>query len=142
MNFKTDTVIFCDGACEPVNPGGTAAYGWVIYWQGKRARDGCGVVCSGPEATNNVAEYQAVIKALEYLRSKDFTGKISVCSDSRLIINQLSGLWNVSSPHLKKLWKQTKDLAAQFEHVSYYWIPREQNTEADAMSRRAYGVQA
>ncbi len=140
MKFDTDTVVFCDGACEPVNPGGTAAYGWVIYWQGKRARDGCGIVCRGAGATNNLAEYQAVIKALEYLRYKGFSEKITVCSDSQLIVKQLSGVWAVKADNLKPMWNRARELMGQFAGCELRWIPREQNGEADAMSRRAYGL--
>lgn len=46
-------VVNCDGLCEPVNPGGTACYGWVAYRGQEKIGEGYGVVCSGPGATNN-----------------------------------------------------------------------------------------
>ena len=55
-----------DGLCEPVNPGGIATYGFVIYRDGKKLVEGCGVA-NHPSPSNNVAEYVACIKCLEKL---------------------------------------------------------------------------
>lgn len=77
--------INCDGLCEPVNPGGTACYGWVAYLGKEKMAEDCGVICSGPEATNNLAEYTAIIKVLEWLLGNGLTGeKIELRSDSKL----------------------------------------------------------
>ena len=59
--------VYFDGACEPVNPKGIATYGYVVYRNGKKIREDCGLVGIGQGATNNIAEYTALIKALEYL---------------------------------------------------------------------------
>jgi len=140
--MTTDTVIYCDGLCEPFNPGGTATYGYVIYWKGKRARNGSGVICTGPGATNNLAEYTAVIKALEHLIDKKYLEAITVRSDSQLVINQLAGSWNVNSPNIIPLWQQARGLVEKFKAVSFEWVPREENKEADLMSRAAYNQRA
>lgn len=129
----------CDGLCEPVNPGGTACYGWVAYHDGKKIGEGCGVVCSGSGATNNVAEYTAVIKALEWLLENGFAGEeIEVRSDSQLCMYQLQGFYAVRSPRILPLYRKVVSLARKFKKVRFRWVPRELNEEADALSRKAY----
>jgi len=133
----------CDGLCEPVNPGGTACYGWVAYRGGEKLGEGCGVVCSGPGATNNVAEYTAVIKALEWMLENGHRNEeIEVRSDSQLCIYQLQGLYSVRSERVRPLYKRVRGLAGQFRRIRFRWVPREQNEEADALSRRAYASAA
>lgn len=132
-------VIYCDGLVEPVNPGGIACYGWVAYRGGERLGRGSAVVCSGPNATNNVAEYSAVIAGLEWLLSQGFAGEeIAVRSDSQLCIYQLSGRYAVHSERLRPLFRRARRLASQFKKVRFEWVPRKKNAEADALSREAY----
>ena len=132
-------VIFCDGLCEPRNPGGTATYGWVAYKDGQKIAEECAVVCSGPTATNNVAEYSAVIAALEWLANNNHHQEtIKVKSDSQLCIYQLDGSYAVRSPRITPLYKKAKQLSKQFRKASFHWIPRERNEEADTLSRKAY----
>jgi ribonuclease HI len=131
--------VFCDGLCEPRNPGGTACYGWAAYRDGKKLYEDCAVVCSGPEATNNVAEYSAVIAALEWLIANDYSEeKVAICSDSQLCIYQLDGSYAVRSARVRPLYEKAKRLSARFRNISFRWIPREKNKEADALSRKAY----
>jgi len=130
--------VLCDGLCEPVNPGGTATYGWVAYTNGEKITEGCAVVCSGCDATNNVAEYSAVIAALKWLTSSKYAkGKIEICSDSQLCINQMAGIYKVKSLRILPLFTEACRLAKQL-NVSFKWIPREENKEADELSRKAY----
>lgn len=133
-----DALFYVDGLCEPKNPGGVAAYGWVAYWKGKPARTGKGVVGEGQGMTNNVAEYSALLAAMEHLVEKGYTGAVEFRGDSQLLINQMNENWKVNSPHLLDLWIQATKLADQFSQVIYTWIPREQNEEADRLSRMAY----
>src|SRR5712692_8028179 len=60
---ESSLTIFCDGACQPVNPGGTASWGFVIK---RRAKD-YGIVGTGSSMSNNVAEFRAVVMALEWV---------------------------------------------------------------------------
>ncbi|MGI9951955.1 ribonuclease HI [Moorellaceae bacterium AZ2] len=132
-------VVNCDGLCEPVNPGGTACYGWVAYRGREKIGEGYGVVCSGPEATNNVAEYTAVIKALEWLLKNGFAGEnIEVRSDSQLCMYQLQGFYAVRSPRILPFYQKAVSLARKFGKVHFRWVPRELNEETDAPSREAY----
>lgn len=129
----------CDGLCEPVNPGGTACYGWVAYRGREKLGEGYGVICSGPGATNNVAEYTAVIKALEWLLESGYRDEeIELRSDSQLCIYQLQGVYGVHSDRIRPFYRQAKQLARNFRWLRFRWVPREQNEEADALSRKAY----
>ena len=132
-------IAYCDGLCEPYNPGGTATYGWVLYNDGVKLAEDCKVVCSGPKATNNVAEYSGIIAVLEYLIENDLTGeKVVIRSDSQLCIYQLQGRYRVNAPRIVPKYKKAKELAKRFKELKFEWVPRNQNKEADALSRKAY----
>lgn len=98
-------VVHCDGACEPRNPGGTATFGWVARRGGELLASEYGVVTRGPRATNNLAEYTAIIKALGWLEDAGHAGETIVLrSDSQLAIYQLIGTYAVRSPVIWPLW--------------------------------------
>jgi len=61
-------IIKFDGACEPVNPGGIAAWGYIVCHNGAVIAQECGIVGSGPGMTNNIAEYTACIEAVKRAR--------------------------------------------------------------------------
>lgn len=138
--------IYCDGAIKDGNPGGWGVGGWLIKDEGgtvleKGARD-CG---RGPTITNNVAEYTAVLAGLEKLIEFGYWGKdveIVVRTDSQLVVRQLNGDYGVYAPTLAALnadvEKLVLDLRKIGTSVRFEWIPREQNTEADEMSRTLY----
>jgi len=65
-----------DGACEPVNPGGTASYGLVIKQGDEVIVNNCGVVGSGNGMTNNVAEYSALIALFEWCKRSTSTARV------------------------------------------------------------------
>ena len=82
--------IYFDGACEPINPGGTASYGWIIRKNGKVIAKDAQIVGSGEGMTNNVAEYKSLITALKTLSSLKIKDRIRVCGDSDLVCNMVS----------------------------------------------------
>jgi ribonuclease HI len=87
-------------------------------------------------ATNNVAEYAAVIAGLEAAR--DFPSQvIEVRADSMLVIRQLEGKWRVKHPGLQPLHRRALELLAAYEHVDLAHVPREQNTDADLLVNAA-----
>ena len=89
--------------------------------------------------SNNVAEYAALCEALTFLVSKKLiTISTEVRSDSRLLVNQMNGNWKVRKGFYVKKCLEAKNLAGQFERITFKWIPREDNEEADALSREAY----
>jgi ribonuclease HI len=132
--------VYCDGLCEPVNPGGIACYGWVAYRGPQKLGEGCAEVARGPQATNNVAEYRALIAALRWLLTRGLTEEQVVTrSDSQLVVYQMQGRYAVKSPRVLPLHREAKKLARQFQSIRFEWVPRERNEEADLLSRRAYG---
>lgn len=160
--------LFCDGGCEPKNPGGVATYGWVIYERrddgsngNKLAFDKKVVADGGKLATNNYAEYCGLGFALRFLKDKEYQGSVYVYSDSKLLVNQVTMDWKCNKPHLQKLRKRIWDIADEMHlypcsptelkvikesglqddghgFLVLQWIPREQNEEADALSKKAF----
>jgi len=111
--------IYTDGASRG-NPGPSA---WAfIFVKGEE------IIYSESEylgkATNNVAEYTAVIKALE--KAVEYTRwNVEIYSDSELIINQLNRKWRIKKDHLKDLHKKVVSEKANFNEVNFVYIPRE-----------------
>ncbi len=126
-----------DGLVEPVNPGGVGTYAFVIYGNGKKIKEEKGVIGEG--LSNNQSEYIACIKALERLISLGLTNEpITINSDSKLLINQLRGIYKVKSPRLLKHYQKLKTLLSSFSDVRFRWVPREENKEADDLTNKAY----
>jgi probable phosphoglycerate mutase len=94
----------------------------------------------GP-ATNNVAEYRAVIAGLERARELG-ASRVEVRSDSQLVIRQLTGVWQVKTGALQPLWAQANDLAEGFDQVRFTQVRREENRRADALANQAMNAQA
>ncbi len=87
-------------------------------------------------ATNNVAEYVALVAGLEAAFDRDENAEIIVRMDSKLVIEQMSGRWKIKHPDMIQLGKQVQDLV-RGKTVSWQWIPREQNFRADALANKA-----
>ena len=126
--------IFTDGASRG-NPG-KASYGFVIKDESEKViykeGDTLGIT------TNNVAEYTALLKALEYVKSNlQKVSSINVLADSKLIVEQMSGRFQIKSPHLKPIFTSIQFLVMELGGVSFKHIPREKNTEADRMANIA-----
>jgi ribonuclease HI len=125
--------IFFDGACSG-NPG-PMAIGYVIFRDGNEIAAWHGPI--GEKGTNNVAEYQALIKALSMLSSilnieTDFKEELLINGDSQLVINQVTGSWRCNDSRLQVLRNMVQQILgtvkATFEcHVKLEWIPREKN---------------
>ena len=88
------------------------------------------------EATNNVAEYQALLAALEYALSNHYL-RVHVQTDSELLARQIEGVYKVKSPGLKPLQEQARQMIARLESFSIQHVPREQNQEADRLANQA-----
>ena len=132
-------IVHIDGLCEPVNPGGTATFGYVIRQDGAILARNSGVVGMGPVMSNNVAEYAALCEALEFLRKRKLENSpVEVRSDSTLVVNQLNGKWNFRKGLYHEKYLEAKRLSAQFSNLRFQWIPRKENGEADGLSREAY----
>lgn len=133
-----------DGACTPMNPGGTATYGAHVVdrFVAKVIYEGKGVVCEGPGATNNIAEYAGFIKVLEWLAQLEEPSETKIYGDSKLVLMQVTGAWRINAPHLLKLCNEAREklkaLHAKGHQITLEWVPRELNTHADRLSKLAY----
>lgn len=87
-------------------------------------------------ATNNVAEYVALIAGLQAALELDDTADIEVRMDSKLVIEQMSGRWKIKHPDMAELGRQVQDLI-RGKQVEFSWIPRERNGRADALANKA-----
>jgi probable phosphoglycerate mutase len=87
-------------------------------------------------ATNNVAEYTAVLLGLEAALEIDSNASILVRMDSKLVVEQMSGRWKIKHPDMMALGAKVQKLIAN-KDISFIWIPREQNVLADALANKA-----
>lgn len=87
-------------------------------------------------ATNNVAEYTALIAGLARAYELNAEAQVTVRMDSKLVIEQMSGLWKIKHPDMKQLAIQAHGII-NGRSVEWQWIPREQNSRADALANRA-----
>ena len=87
-------------------------------------------------ATNNVAEYSALIFALEAAYEIDPAAQVLVRMDSKLVVEQMSGRWKIKHPDMLSLGARVQKLIAG-KNVEFVWIPREQNVLADELANKA-----
>ena len=130
--------IYTDGGARH-NPG-PAAIGVVIKDQHKKTIHQFSRTIG--TATNNQAEYQAVIDALTWLiDNKTRYPQPSICNfflDSKLIVNQLNGLWKIKDSSLRQKFLLARQLEAKLKSsIKYHLIPREQNIEPDSLLNQA-----
>lgn len=92
-------------------------------------------------ATNNVAEYQALLHGLRFALERG-AREVDVFSDSELLVRQLAGRYRVKNPGLQPLFREAQSLLARFERARVSHVPREQNREADALANRAVDERA
>ena len=87
------------------------------------------------KATNNIAEYQGVVVALEYLLEQNLKlGAIHFFLDSTLVVNQLSGLWKIKDANLREKVIKVRELEGALNcPINYTAVSREKNTQADLL---------
>ncbi|MCJ7443920.1 MAG: ribonuclease HI family protein [Methanotrichaceae archaeon] len=129
--------VYFDGLCQPINPGGVATYGFLVYDEEELIHCGYGVVGEGKGMTNNVAEYEGLRAAIIWFKGKSIEEKIEIKGDSMLVLNQMLGKWKVRSETSKKYVPEIMKLLKNMD-VSFIWIKREENEDADELSRIAY----
>lgn len=131
-------VVEADGGSRG-NPG-PAGYGAVVWSEDR------GVLLAERKesigtATNNVAEYRGLIAGLEAAADVGAT-EVVVAMDSKLVVEQMTGRWRVKHADMIPLNEKARSLAADFDHVSYGWIPREKNSHADRLANEAMDAAA
>jgi ribonuclease HI len=92
-------------------------------------------------ATNNVAEYQALIHALRYALDRG-ARQVQIFSDSEFVVRQMSGAYKVKHPDMIPLHREASRLRAQIGGVTLSHVPRERNRDADRLANRALDEKA
>lgn len=134
--------LYFDGSCGPKNPGGTAAYGFVLSKNGRLLETGKGIIGQGPEMSNNLAEHYAVAEGMKCFL-KNYHGDkntfLHIRGDSQLVVNQLQRKWRIKAGLYYNEALRAMDLLKQIRakrvQVNIAWIPRDQNQECDALSK-------
>jgi ribonuclease HI len=98
---------------------------------------GFGAVGEGKGMTNNVAEYEGLKAAVQWLKDQGISDRIKIMGDSQLVIRQMKGEWRINSATSRKYVPAIAKILEGM-HVSFMWIPRDENEEADRLSRVAY----
>jgi probable phosphoglycerate mutase len=88
-------------------------------------------------ATNNVAEYGGLVAGLQAAYDLDPEAEVEVRMDSKLVVEQMSGRWKIKHPDMQKLALQGQQIARRLGSVRYTWVPRAQNSAADALANSA-----
>jgi ribonuclease HI len=124
--------LFADGASRG-NPGPAAA-GFVLDAPDGRPAAAGGIALGA--ATNNVAEYRALVAGLARALELGVTA-IDVRMDSELVVRQMTGVYRVKNEGLKPLYAEAQALSRRFARFHIRHVPREQNARADAEANRA-----
>jgi probable phosphoglycerate mutase len=129
--------LYFDGGCRGngrANPNAKAGYGYVIY------DDNMAPVATGYKflgtKTNNYAEYSGLINGMHRSLSLGIT-KLVVRGDSNMVIKQMTGEYGANNPDMKILSGIAKELAANFDSITFEHVYREDNKEADRLSNVA-----
>ena len=140
LNRRSKTnhlVLYVDGSSDLENE--TAGIGGVLYLvkeDGKEEEELYTFSENIGKATNNMAEYSAVIKGLQY--AQQLKGdEITIYSDSELIVRQLNLDYKVKNEQLTKLYLKATSLLDEFKSWSIHHIPRSKNRKADVLSSQA-----
>jgi ribonuclease HI len=135
MSATTGTV-HIDGAARG-NPG-PAAWAFVLARPDGRVEEKAETLGT---ATNNVAEYTALVEALDYAQQLGLR-RLDVFSDSELLVKQINGEYRVKNPDLKQLYDEARDLMRNFDVVKFTHVRREFNRRADELCNERLDGQA
>jgi ribonuclease HI len=133
-----ELVVEADGASRG-NPG-DASYGALVRDAGTGELLAERAAAIG-YATNNVAEYQGLVNGLTAARQIDPEATVEVRMDSKLVVEQMSGRWQIRHPDLRPLATQARRLFRPGQ-VRYTWVPREHNKHADRLANEALDAAA
>jgi ribonuclease HI len=124
--------LFTDGGSRG-NPG-PAAYAYVLEAEDRTVLDACGKAIG--VATNNVAEYSALVAGLERAVEAG-VDELEVISDSELLVKQMRGEYRVKNAALQELFTAASRLARTIPRVTYTAVRREHNALADSLVNEA-----
>lgn len=123
-------VAFFDGAFE----GGRAAFGAVVYRNGERIHKAAEIVPAGQELSCNCAEYAGAINVLR-LFQREGIRHATIYGDSLLVVKQLNAAWRAKQGAYLPFYLEAIKLRRTLPDVRLVWINRENNTEADELSK-------
>ena len=132
FTLSDEAVLYFDGGSRG-NPG-LAAYGFVL-----ERSDGESLAADGQvigTATNNVAEYRGLMAGLQAAADLGIR-RLTVFGDSKLVIEQMKGVWKVRAEGLRELHADARALARGFESVTFAHVRRDGNAEADRLANVA-----
>jgi len=128
------TLVF-DGCSTPKNPGGVALSAYAILGAGDRTVHSDVVeVCRGERATNNLAEWHAVVAGIRFLHASPWRNKLTIQGDSQLVIRQLNLEYRCKQPHLIPYRDEAHKLLGEFVWTAQ-WVNRGLNELPDQMLR-------
>ena len=132
-------VVEADGGSRG-NPG-PAGYGAVV--RDAATGEVLAEVCDSlGRATNNVAEYSGLIAGLKAAAGVVRGADVEVRMDSKLVVEQMSGRWQIKHPDMRPLAARAMDTARALGRVSYTWVPRSRNAHADRLANQAMDTAA
>lgn len=127
-----EVLIHIDGASRG-NPG-DSSYGFAVMDSNHRMiYEGCGYI---GKTTNNVAEYTALQKALEWALQSGIRSA-EIRTDSELLAKQIQGKYKVRSVHLQQLYLRCRSLMSEFTRIRIRHVPRSENRNADRLANQA-----
>jgi ribonuclease HI len=127
---------------------------WIVYVDGSSAsgKSGAGMVFWGPNreefryalkfdfaATDNEAEYEAVLSAIEIAREMGITN-MEIRSDSRIVVEQINGSYTAQEPRMSQYLEKVRQFYSHFDRIVLTKVPREENGLADDLSRIGSGA--
>lgn len=136
QDTRNEVIVYTDGASRG-NPGPAA--GGFILTDGRGAQLQAKAFFLGRN-TNNVAEYTGIVKALE-AAIKTGAERITVFSDSQLLVRQINGQYKVKSAQIRPLFQQAVELLGRFKNWEVQFVNREKNKEADRLVNQALNLE-
>ncbi len=133
--MTTEILMYFDGASKG-NPGPSGAAFWIN--DGSTSHGGYKFLGN---QTNNVAEYSGLILGLKSLEKYNKLS-IKVHGDSKLVIEQMKGKWQVKALNLIPLWNEARELIEEFECIEFIHIDRSLNSKADALANMAVNTKS
>ncbi len=133
--------LYFDGSCGPVNPRGTAAYGYTLHHAGQKIKEGHAVLGKGEGMSNNLAEFAGLAAGLrEFVTLVPGAAMLNVRGDSQVVINIMNRSWKPRSstrywPAYLEADEWLREIRRSGVQVSFDWIPREQNADCDRLSK-------
>ncbi len=113
-------------------------YGWLIFHNQHQVAQGYGSYTHRNVSSSNGAEYLALIEGLEALSDLRLQNEnILIMGDAKSVIDQMQGTAEATSPRIQLLYLRAMQTSQNFSRLVWRWVPRQQNREADQLSRKA-----